>query len=205
MGIRIVESNFLTSAVNPKDYPSSEFADVAFVGRSNVGKSSLLNSILGRKSIAKTSGKPGKTRLVNFFLVRFKHTENDELEGFINFVDLPGYGYAKVSKGERESWKKMMRSYFSERVQLRGVILLVDIRHKADEKDIMMAQMLEEFNIRYLVAATKSDKVPVTKAGSYLDVLSKQFGIDRKSFTAVSSLKKKGVDQIIGWIEKLVL
>ncbi len=205
MGIRIVESSFLKSAVNPKDYPSSEFADIAFVGKSNVGKSSLLNSILGRKSIAKTSGKPGKTRLVNFFLVRFKHSENDELEGFVNFIDLPGYGYAKVSKGERESWKKMMRSYFGERVQLRGVILLVDIRHKADEKDLVMAQMLEEYNIPYLITATKSDKIPVTKAKGYLDELAKRFNIDRGSITAVSSLKKKGIERVIGWIESLIL
>ncbi len=205
MGIRIVESEFIKSAVYPKDYPSSEFADVAFVGKSNVGKSSLLNSILNRKSIAKTSGKPGKTRLVNFFLIRFKVKENEELEGFVNFVDLPGYGYAKVSKDERESWKKMMSNYFRERVQLRGVILLVDIRHKADEKDLVMASMLREFQIPYIIAATKSDKVPSTKARGYLDALAETFDIGKKDIVAVSSLKKTGMDKVISWIESLII
>ena len=109
--IRIVDSVFIKSAVKPADYPPIEFTDIAFVGRSNVGKSSMINTILQRKMIAKVSSTPGKTRLINFFKIRFKDASQND--GYVTLVDLPGYGYAKVGKVEREKWKKMIVSYFT--------------------------------------------------------------------------------------------
>jgi len=201
--IRIVESQFIKSAVKPVDYPPSPFSDIAFSGKSNVGKSSLINTILNRKMIAKTSSTPGKTRLINFFEIRFKTDENED--GFLNFVDLPGYGYAKVSKTERNSWKIMVNDFFRKREQLKGVILLVDIRHKADPKDLVMLEMLKINGINFLVVATKSDKIPKTKMQLYLKKLRAGLNVDKKDIITFSSLKKNGVDDVLNWISKQIL
>ncbi len=200
---RIVASKFIKSAVNPADYPPSPFSDIAFAGKSNVGKSSLINAILNRKMIAKTSSTPGKTRLINFFEIRFKTLENEN--GFVNFVDLPGYGYAKVSKAEKESWKKMMENYYLKREQLKGVIVLVDIRHAADHKDKILLTMLKNLNIPFLVVATKSDKIPKSKIETYLKRLILAFAVQEENIIAFSSLKKRGVENVLKWIEKLIL
>jgi len=197
--IRIVESNFIKSAVLPKDYPLSSYPDIAFAGKSNVGKSSMINTILNRKSIAKISSTPGKTRLVNFFEIRFKIDESDE-SGFVNFIDLPGYGYAKISKTERNSWRKMVENYFIHREQLKGVIVLVDIRHKADPKDLIMVNMLKSQNIPFMIVATKSDKIAKSKIGNVLGKLALELSIDKKNFIAFSSLKKVGITGVIEWI-----
>ncbi len=201
--MRIVESKFIKSAVKPAGYPASPYADFAFVGKSNVGKSSLINTILNRKAIAKVSGTPGKTKLINFFEIRFKN-DNDE-DGFLNFVDLPGYGYAKVSKTERESWKKMILDYFQNRLSLIGVIVLADIRHKADPKDMAVLKMLQENNIKFLVAATKSDKIQKSKTLATAQKLADELPINRDSIFPVSSLNKAGVEKILNWIAGQVL
>jgi GTP-binding protein len=200
--MRIVESEFVKSAVKPDQYPASQYSDIAFAGKSNVGKSSLLNTLLGRKRIAKISSTPGKTRLINFFSVRFKTGEEEE-NGFVNFTDLPGYGYAKVSKKERDSWKKMLSKYFNYRHQLRAVIMLVDIRHKADAKDKMMIEMLRESNIDFITVATKSDKIPKNKILKTTKNLKAEFGISE--MIAVSSLKKTGIDKLLQRINELIL
>ncbi len=140
--------DFLTSAVKPKDYPPPTKPEVAVVGRSNVGKSSLINSIF-KRSIAKVSSTPGKTRLVNFFSL------NDK----IYFVDLPGYGYAAVSKKEREKWKDMIEQYFYNRPNLKLVLFLVDSRYKPTNLDILMKEWLESLEIPYAIVATKVDKL----------------------------------------------
>jgi GTP-binding protein len=201
--MRIVESKFIKSAVKPEQYPPAPYAEFAFVGKSNVGKSSLINTILNRKMIAKVSNTPGKTRLINFFEVRFKN-EQDE-DGFINFVDLPGYGYAKVSKVERESWQKMIQHYFTTRLNLMGVVALVDIRHKADPKDINMINMLKINNVKFVIAATKSDKIPKSKVVATSKKLASEFQIDHQLIYPVSSLKKTGIDKILNWISNQVL
>jgi len=200
--MRIVESKFIKSAVKPNQYPPSAFSDFAFVGKSNVGKSSLINTILNRKSIAKVSGTPGKTRLINFFEIRFKN-KNEE-DGYVNFVDLLGYGYARVSKTERESWGKMILDYFANRIQLKGVVMLVDIRHKVDPKDKMMLEMLIQNNIPYIVAATKSDKLAKSTINKTIKSLASGLEIKPSRIKPVSSLKKTGFMQILEWISELI-
>ncbi|MCD4796024.1 MAG: ribosome biogenesis GTP-binding protein YihA/YsxC, partial [Candidatus Cloacimonetes bacterium] len=179
----------------------SSFCEIAFSGKSNVGKSSLINTLLNRKAIAKVSGTPGKTRLINFFEIHFK-TVNEEI-GFVNFVDLPGYGYAKVSKTERESWKKMIEDFFEKRFQLKGVILIIDIRHKADPKDMIMIRMLKKSEIPFLIVATKSDKIAKSKIASVIKKLEIEF--NSKNIIPFSSLKKTGILKVLNWIAKLIL
>lgn len=200
--MRIVESNFIKSAVKPDQYPASAFSDFAFVGKSNVGKSSLINTLLNRKTIAKVSGTPGKTRLINFFEIRFKNDKEEN--GFLNFVDLPGYGYAKVSKTERRSWQKMISAYFAARIQLKAVILLVDIRHKADPKDIIMLDMLKTSQLPFIIAATKADKLAKSKIHRKAAELATEFKVNNDLILPVSSLKKTGFDQIIKWIARQI-
>ena len=173
------------------------------MGKSNVGKSALINTLLNRKAIAKVSRTPGKTRLINFFEIRFKTEENED--GFVNFVDLPGYGYAKVSKNERTAWKKMILNYFKNRLNLKGVIALVDIRHSADSKDIIMLKMLQDEGIPFAVVATKSDKIAKSKLPACLEKLSAGLEIDKKSIYSSSSLKKTGIEDILNWIDNQIL
>lgn len=201
--MRIVESKFITSATKPTQYHPSPYAEIAFVGKSNVGKSSLINSLLGRKAIAKVSGTPGKTRLINFFEIRFKDQKNEN--GFLSIVDLPGYGYAKVSKTERSTWKKMIMTYLESRLNLGGVLLLVDIRHKADPKDIVTLQMLKDSSIPYAIAVTKSDKIPKSKIPSVIKKLAEGLDVSKNNLFPVSSLKKTGIDVILGWISSRIL
>ena len=146
--MKVVSSKFIKSAVKPKDYPELDLPEIAFAGRSNVGKSSLINKIIQRKSLAKTSSTPGKTRLINFFVI------NEE----IGFVDLPGYGYAKVSKTERKSWSAMIERYMSGREELCAVVLLQDIRREQTDMDCMMMEMVRHYRIPIILVLTKADK-----------------------------------------------
>ena len=202
--MRIVESKFVKSAVKPVDYYPTAFAEIAFAGKSNVGKSTLINKLLNRRGIAKVSNKPGKTRLINFFEIRFK-IDKKELEGFFSFVDFPGYGYAKVSKTQCDSWRKMILTFFENRPQLRGVVCLVDIRHKADPKDILMIQMLQSMNIPFMIAATKSDKIPKSKANAAIIKLKSGLNLGNQQIFACSSLKKRGIENILNWITDRVI
>ena len=151
MNVKSVE--FITSAAQKTQYPTDTLPEIVLSGRSNVGKSSFINSILGRKKVAYTSGKPGKTQTLNFFKI------NDEFY----FVDVPGYGYAKVSKQERLRFGEMIEEYLVYRKQLTLVVLLVDFRHKPSEDDILMYNYLKTYQIPVLVVGTKLDKVPKTK------------------------------------------
>lgn len=147
--MRIKQSEFITSAVKREQYPIDNRVEVAFVGRPNVGKSSIINSLTNRKKLAKVSQTPGKTRLVNFFLIN-----ND-----FYLVDLPGYGYAKVSKAEKDSWGKTIEMYLKDREQLKRVVLLVDSRHKPTGDDIMMYEWFKHYGYDIVVVGTKSDKI----------------------------------------------
>jgi GTP-binding protein len=160
----------------------------------------MINTILKRKGIAKVSGKPGKTRLINFFDVRLKNDKEENV--FFTAVDLPGYGFAKVSKTEREAWKKMISLYFQERLQLRGVVVLIDIRHKADSKDKIMVEMLNDAKIPFLLVGTKSDKLAKSKVTAQLKKRCEEFGVKTTDAAAFSSLNKTGIDGVMNWIEK---
>ncbi len=137
------------SAVNPNQYPDTPFPDLAFAGRSNVGKSSFINKVLGRKSLARTSSKPGKTATINFY----------NIDDCLNFVDLPGYGYAKVSKEEKKKWSTMIETYLKSRPTLSQVILIVDSRHAPTENDTVMLNFIRAVCGRAVVVASKLDKL----------------------------------------------
>ncbi|HPU35778.1 MAG TPA: ribosome biogenesis GTP-binding protein YihA/YsxC [Bacillota bacterium] len=151
--MKISRAEFIKSAVHKSEYPAGELPEVALAGRSNVGKSSLLNRLAVKKGLARTSKTPGRTRLINFFLIN----------GIFRLVDLPGYGYAKVSAGERESWRKMVEDYLSTRENLKGVVLLVDSRHPPTSLDVQMYDWLKHRGIPVAVVATKADKLSRSK------------------------------------------
>jgi len=186
--MRIKQSEFITSAVKREQYPLDNRVEVAFVGRSNVGKSSLINSLTNRKKLAKVSQTPGKTRLVNFFLIN-----ND-----FYLVDLPGYGYAKVSKSEKNSWGKTVETYLTAREQLKRVVLLVDSRHKPTEDDIIMHEWFKHFGYDVTIVATKSDKMTknnLVKSEKIIKETLKLNADDNLYF--FSSLNKNGADELI--------
>lgn len=147
--VRIKTSDFITSAVRRNQYPEGDLPEVAFMGRSNVGKSTLINAITGRRKLAKVSGTPGRTRLVNFFL----------LNGRCMLVDLPGYGYAKVSKSEQKSWSGFIEEYLATRENLAKFVLLVDARHTPTKDDRLMMDYLRHYRKDVIVVATKLDKL----------------------------------------------
>lgn len=147
--MKISSAKYVLSAVKPSQWPEGDLPEIALAGRSNVGKSSLINTLLNRKNLARTSQKPGKTQTLNYYLI------NDAFY----FVDVPGYGYAQVSKSERAAWARMLETYFTENRNLRGVVQLVDFRHPPSKDDIQMYEYLKYFQIPTIVAATKSDKI----------------------------------------------
>ena len=149
------------SAVNPKQYPTDGYLEFAFAGRSNVGKSSLINKLLNRKSLARVSGTPGKTTTINFY----------NIDDTIFLVDLPGYGYAQRSKSETEKWGKMMEDYLANRETLVQTILLVDSRHKPTKDDIQMCQWIRHYHDRVIVVATKFDKLKKSEMEPNLELI----------------------------------
>lgn len=164
----------LISAVKPSQYPNTDVCEIAFAGRSNVGKSSLINKLLNRKSLARVSQKPGKTATINFY----------SIDDTMNFVDLPGYGYAKVSKDEKKRWANMIDTYLSSRTQLNQVILLVDSRHKPTPDDVTMINFIRNYCKRAVVIATKCDKIS-------------QKVLQENLHTIIETLKLSGDDIII--------
>jgi len=199
--LEILNSEFVKSAVKPQQYPATPFTEIAFAGKSNVGKSSMINTLLQRKAIAKVSSSPGKTRLLNFFKVRFRKKETDQ-QGYFMLADLPGYGYAKVSKKERNSWQVMMQQYFASRLNLGLVVVLVDIRHKADPKDMMMLEMLHQTQQSFLVVATKADKIAKTKRAQAVEKLAAGLHLPASLILPFSATKKIGLPQLLSNLEK---
>ncbi|CUO93624.1 YihA family ribosome biogenesis GTP-binding protein [Clostridium sp. NSJ-49] len=184
----IKTSEFITSAVKRNQYPVDVRPEVAFVGRSNVGKSSIINALTNRRKLAKVSQTPGKTRLINFFLI------NDEMY----LVDLPGYGYAKVSKKEKESWGKTIETYLMEREQLKKVVLLVDSRHKPTADDILMHEWIKHFGYKVIVIATKSDKLSNNEIGKSKKLIKETLKLGPEDeFYLFSSVKKNGKEELI--------
>ena len=186
--MRIKQLEFIISAVKRNQYPVDNRAEIAFVGRSNVGKSSIINSITNRKKLAKVSSTPGKTRLVNFFLIN-----ND-----FYLVDLPGYGYAKVSKAEKDSWGKTIDMYLTGRDQLKRIVLLVDSRHKPTGDDVMMYEWAKHFGYDVVVVATKSDKLKNSEFKKNEKVIRETLKLaDDDKLYFFSSLNKKGIENLI--------
>ena len=193
--LKINKSELETVAVKPAQYPAEDKIEIAFAGRSNVGKSSLLNMITGRKSLARVSGNPGKTRTINFYLC------NDEFR----IVDLPGYGYAKVSRSESEKWGEMMEAYLEKRDNLVKVIQLVDIRHKPSAQDVQMYDYLKYFNLDGIVVATKADKVSNNERQKCLKEIRNTLGMGKEDIIIpCSALKRTGCDQLLDVIEQLL-
>ena len=156
--MKVKNPKYELTAVKPDQYPSTTVPEVAFVGRSNVGKSSIINTLLNRKNLARVGQTPGKTRQINFY----------NIDDTLFFVDLPGYGYAKVSKEERKSWGKLAETYLHIRDQLRLIIMLVDIRHKPTADDRLMYEWICTTGIPHLVVATKEDKVKRSQRNNFV-------------------------------------
>ena len=191
----IKEAELEAVAVKASQYPEDNMPEIAFAGRSNVGKSSLLNLLTNRKSLARVSGSPGKTRTINFYKVNKN----------FRIVDLPGYGYAKVSKGMTKDWGPMMEEYFQKRQGLKKVIQLVDIRHAPSAQDVQMYEYLRHYGFDGLVVATKADKVSRNEMQKNLAVIKKtlQLGPD-DIIIPVSALKRAGHDKLLDEMEKLL-
>ncbi|PLT32370.1 ribosome biogenesis GTP-binding protein YihA/YsxC [Bacillus sp. V5-8f] len=166
--MKVTSADIVISAVKPEQYPTDPLPEFALAGRSNVGKSSFINKMINRKSLARTSSKPGKTQTLNFYII------NDEL----HFVDVPGYGYAKVSKTERAAWGKMIETYFTSRKQLRAALLIVDLRHPPSSDDVMMYDFLKHHELPCIVIATKADKIPKGKWQKHLKVVRETLDLD---------------------------
>ena len=166
----IKDCQFLISAVASSQYPDGQLPEIAFAGRSNVGKSSLINSMLNRKKLVKVSSNPGKTRTINFFMIN---------EEFV-LVDLPGYGYAAVSKAEKLKWGTMIEEYLAKRINLKSVVLLVDIRHKPTADDKMMYDYLKHYKEKVIIVATKRDKISNNALGKNLKVIKESLGTNEK-------------------------
>ncbi|OMC85458.1 ribosome biogenesis GTP-binding protein YihA/YsxC [Viridibacillus sp. FSL H8-0123] len=191
--MKVNNVEMVISAVRPAQYPEDGLPEFALAGRSNVGKSSFINRMIGRKSMARISSKPGKTQTLNFY----------KIEEQLFFVDVPGYGYAKVSKSEREAWGRMIEQYFTSRSLLKAVVLIVDIRHKPTVDDCMMYDFLKHYNIPCIVVATKADKIVKGKWEKHKKVVKDVLDMDPNDpLILFSSEKSMGMDKAWAEIEK---
>ncbi|GMQ62315.1 ribosome biogenesis GTP-binding protein YihA/YsxC [Vallitalea maricola] len=180
---------------NASQFPDTGLLEVAFAGKSNVGKSSLINALINRKSYARTSSQPGKTQTINFY----------NIEDKLYFVDLPGYGYAKVSKTERERWGKFIESYLYERQQLKQILLLVDIRHEPGNNDKMLYDWIVYNGFDPIVIATKLDKIKRSQIDKHVSIIRKSLGItDRKKIVPFSATTKQGKDTLWEIIDDII-
>ncbi|MFK5705408.1 ribosome biogenesis GTP-binding protein YihA/YsxC [Ligilactobacillus sp. LYQ139] len=181
------------SAVRPEQYPQGNLPEIALAGRSNVGKSSLINTLINRKKLARTSSQPGKTQTLNFYNV----------EKQLNFVDVPGYGYARASKQDRERWGAMIEEYFAQRQQLAGVISLVDSRHAPTELDQQMIDFIHYYQFPLLVVGTKVDKIPRSRRNRSESVIRKTLRlVPADQLVLFSAVDRTGKDDVWRWIER---
>ena len=182
--MKITSAKFIAAATAPESFPKDRRPEIVFMGRSNVGKSSLLNSLLGVKGLARTSSTPGRTQTINFFLI------NDEF----HFVDLPGYGYAKTSKENRQAWGKLIETYLAHREQLVLSILIVDARHEPSPLDLQMKSWLQHFRLPYLVVSTKIDKLSPSERSKSRSRAQKV--LETEQVIPYSSLTREGANQV---------
>ena len=191
----VKSAEFITSAVKPSQYPLPDFPEIAFAGRSNVGKSSLINVVVNRRRLVKTSRTPGRTQLINFFLIN----------GLLSFVDLPGYGYAKVPAAVKKNWGPMIETYLSSRKSLKGVILILDIRRSPGEEDLNFIDWLAGEGLTCLMVLTKTDKLSKTRQNKQRAMIAGAVGRDKEDLFLFSAKTKKGKTDIWRAIEKITL
>jgi GTP-binding protein len=191
----IRKAEIIMTAVKKEQYPATVVPEIAFAGKSNVGKSSMINALLNRRSLARTSSQPGKTQTINFYNI------NDML----NFVDLPGYGYAKVSKTEKDKWSPMIDTYLHNRNQLREVFLLVDIRHEPSQNDIQMYSWIKGCGYKGYVIASKADKLSRSQQIKSIAVIKKTLEIKEDGLIfPFSATSKAGVEEIWDLFENVL-
>jgi len=193
--MKVHNVEMVISAVRPDQYPEDGLPEFALAGRSNVGKSSFINRMIGRKALARISSKPGKTQTLNFY----------KIEEQLFFVDVPGYGYAKVSKTEREAWGKMIERYFTGRKELKAVVQIVDLRHPPTADDCLMYDFLKHYNIPCIVIATKADKIPKGKWDKHKKIVKETLNMEKNDPLIVfSSEKGIGFEETWRTIENLM-
>ena len=191
----IKSAEFITSAVKPSQYPPAVLPEIAFAGRSNVGKSSLINTLVNRKRLVKTSSTPGRTQLINFFNIN---------EGF-SFVDIPGYGYAKVPVSVKKTWGPMIETYITTRKTLKGVVLIMDIRRIPRQEEMNMLDWLNHYDIPSVPVLTKSDKLSKTKQKKQLAEIANTLSADKNSLILFSAKSRQGKDEVWDAVKKLIL
>ncbi len=189
--MKIVSTQFVKSATRPANYPVSDLPEIAFAGRSNVGKSSLINVLVNRRNLVRTSSTPGRTQLINFF----------DINEALSLVDLPGYGFAKVPLAVKKQWGPMMRTYLESRDNLRAVIFIFDIRRVPREEDIQMLDWLEEFSVPTIPVITKIDKLPRGQRDRHLKQIAEASGLPKDAFTLFSAHSKEGKEAVWELIE----
>jgi GTP-binding protein len=193
--MKIVSAEFMISAVSDQQYPRGDLPEIAFVGRSNVGKSSLINSLLNRKKLVKTSATPGKTQMINFFDVNHEFV----------CADLPGYGFAKVPKAVQKKWQSLVEQYLTSRENLRTVIFIVDIRRKPTDLDLHMQEWLEQYEVDYILVATKADKLSQAEQSKQLKQIRQAFLKDaRQEMVAYSSKNQRGRKELWKLLQKRI-
>lgn len=190
----VKSTEFIKSATKPLHYPEGDLPEIAFAGRSNVGKSSLVNVLVNRKNLVRTSSTPGRTQLINFFQV------NDNFM----LVDLPGYGYAKVPLAVKKDWRPMMETYLSKRRNLRGVVLILDIRRVPVEEDLQMLAWLRAFSIPPIIVVTKCDKLSKNERAKQSAIIMARMGLEKSELNFFSALSREGKDGIWARIDALL-
>ena len=190
----VKHAEFIKSATRPAHYPEESLPEIAFAGRSNVGKSSLINVLVNRKNLVRTSNTPGRTQLINFFRINDTFT----------FVDLPGYGFAKVPLAVKKEWGPMMETYLSRRKNLRGTVLILDIRRIPSTEDLQMLQWLRACGIPPLLVVTKCDKLSKNQRSRQAAVIARQVGVEPEELTLFSALTREGLEGVWARIEALL-
>lgn len=191
--MNIKSAKYVKSVIHKKEYPENEKIEFAFIGKSNVGKSSLINTLTNRKNLARTSKTPGRTQLINFFLI------NDS----VYFVDLPGYGFAKVPVNIKKNWGNIIETYLASN-RSKVVFLLLDIRRIPSQDDINMLEWLEHYDIEYYIIFTKNDKVSNNERFRQLKEIKKKLVFDNEDVFFHSSLKNTGTDKLLEFIERRI-
>ena len=203
--IVITKSDYVISAVGKNQYPEEKFSEIVFIGRSNVGKSSLINSLTRRKNLARTSQTPGKTQTINFYKVELKISADEISYKNFYLVDLPGYGYAKTSKTNRLTWAKFIEEYLLNSREIKFVCQLIDLRHLPMESDLKMLNWLIEKKLPVLIVATKSDKLGKNEQKKNLAAIKKSLGIEELPVLPYSSIKNEGRSNLLDVIADSLL